>query len=87
MKYKVVISPAAAKFIMRLPARDYAAVRRVVASLSEQPWPVQSGSVVGSDFLRLRVRRYRVIYAVDSKEKVVYIERVARRSEKTYRGL
>ena len=82
-----MVSPAAEKFLMRLPSGDYQAVRRRIDSLADEPWPAQSRTVVGSDFLRLRVRRYRVIYAVDTKEKAVYVERVARRNEKTYRGL
>ena len=82
-----MVSPAAEKFIVRLPTTDYQAVRRAIGSLTDEPWPAQSRTVVGSDFLRLRVRRYRVIYAVDAKEKMVYVERVARRNERTYRGL
>jgi mRNA-degrading endonuclease RelE of RelBE toxin-antitoxin system len=35
----------------------------------------------------LRVGRYRVIYFVDDKEKVIYVERIAPRNEKTYKGL
>ena len=87
MKYRVMVSPAAEKFMMRLSPTDYQAVRRAIGLLTDEPWPAQSRTVVGSDFLRLMVRRYRVIYAVDTKEKVVYVERVARRNERTYRGL
>ena len=87
MKYKVVVSPAAEKFLMRLPPGDYQAVRRSIASLADEPWPARSRTVVGSDYLRLRVRRYRIVYDVDTKERVVYVERVARRNENTYKGL
>ena len=73
--------------MMRLPGRDYQAVRQAIDSLVDEPWSAQSRTVVGSDYLRLRAGRYRVIYAVDTREKVVYVERVARRNEKTYKGL
>ena len=87
MKYRVTVSPAAEKFMIRLGATGYQAVRRAIGLLTDEPWPAQSRTVVGSDFLRLRARRYRVIYSVDTKEKLVYVERVARRNERTYRGL
>ena len=87
MKYRVVVGPAAEKFVMHLPLRDYMAVRQVIASLSDEPWGVQSKKVVTSDLWRLRVGRYRIIYAVDDKEKVIYVERIARRNERTYKGL
>ena len=72
---------------MHLPLRDYLALRHAIVSLSDKPWEVQSKKVVGSDLWRLRVGRYRVIYAVDDKEKIIYVERVARRNESTYKGL
>jgi len=87
VKYRLMVSPAGEKFMMRLPGRDYQAVRQAIDSLADEPWPAQSRTVVGSDYLKLRVGRYRVIYAVDTKVKVVYVERVARRNEKTYKGL
>ncbi len=87
MKYRLVVSPAAEKFVLRLPPRDYAVVSRAVSALAEDPWPVQSLKLHGAELWRLRVGRYRVIYAADVKDRVIYVERVTRRSEKTYRGL
>ncbi|MBI4304488.1 MAG: hypothetical protein HY665_09165 [Chloroflexi bacterium] len=36
MKYRVIVSPAAEKFVMRLPPPDYMAVRRAMASLGRK---------------------------------------------------
>jgi mRNA interferase RelE/StbE len=87
VKYQVVISPPAEKFVIRLPLRDYLALWRAMSSLSDEPWGGQIKKVVGSDLWRLRVGRYRVIYAVDEKEKIIYVEKIARRNERTYKGL
>jgi mRNA interferase RelE/StbE len=87
VKYQIVVSRAADKFMMRLTPRDYVALRQAITSLSDEPWGIHTNKVVGSDLWRLRVGRYRVIYFVDDKEKVIYVERIAPRNEKTYKGL
>ena len=87
MTYKVVVSTAAEKSLMRLPGGDYNAVRQVISSLSDQPWPVKLRKIVGSDLFRLRFGQYCVIYTVDTIDRCVYIERITGRNEKTYRGL
>jgi mRNA interferase RelE/StbE len=87
VKYTVVVSPAAEKFTLRLPLQDYEPIRGAISSLSDNPRPIQSRTLVNTELLRLRVRRYRIIYSVDNETKIVYIERIALRNEKTYRRL
>jgi mRNA interferase RelE/StbE len=87
VKYQVLVSTSAEKFMKRVPLSDFRNIRHAIYSLADEPWPAQSRTIMGSDFLRIRVGQYRIIYAVDTKEKVVYVERVARRNENTYRGL
>jgi mRNA interferase RelE/StbE len=87
VKYKVVISPTAEKFTLRLPLHDYEPIRETISFLSDNPRPIQSRTIVNTELLRLRVRRYRIIYSVDNETKIVYIERITLRNEKTYRGL
>ena len=87
MKYKVIFSPAVEKSVLRLLPVDYIAISRDIQSLAEAPRGQQTKKVVGSAYWRLKVGQYRVIYAISDEEKLIYIERVARRNEKTYRGL
>ncbi len=92
MKYRVVLSRGAERAFSHLNPIDYLAVSKVIRSLEEEPWPASAGSVrlrkkSLPNLYRIRVRDYRVIYSVETKNSTIYVERIARRSEKTYRGL
>jgi mRNA-degrading endonuclease RelE of RelBE toxin-antitoxin system len=87
MKYQIVSSRDGEKAVKRLGPTDFAAVSKVIDSLELDPWPASSVSEVGTPYLRIRVRRYRIIYEVDTKQNIVYVKRIARRNEKTYKGL
>jgi mRNA interferase RelE/StbE len=92
MKYKIVLSRAAEKVFKHLNPGDFKAISAEVDLLVDDPWPVQSGSVVstknkGKNYYKLRVREFRIIYAVDMENVTIYIERIARRNEKTYKNL
>jgi mRNA interferase RelE/StbE len=87
VKYKVFVSAAAKKYILRLPRRDYEALQQALTVLSDNPRPDNSLNLAGSDLLRIRVRRYRIIYGIDHNDRLVYVERIALRNEKTYRNL
>ncbi len=91
MRYKVVSSREAEKAVQRLNSSDYKAVQEAVDSLEEDLWPRNSSSVrlgkYKENLYRIRVRDYRIIYSVDIEKGIVYIKRIARRSEKTYKNL
>jgi len=91
MRYKIISSREAEKAVRRLNADDFRAITAAVDSLAEEPWPVNSASLrlgkYEGNLYRIRIRDYRVIYSVDSKNQVVYIKRIARRSESTYKNL
>jgi len=90
MKYKIVSSREAEKAVQRLNYSDFKAICAAIDSLEEEPWPNNSASLHGQykeNLYKIRVRDYRVIYSVDGKNRTVYVKRIARRSEKTYRNL
>jgi mRNA interferase RelE/StbE len=90
MKYKIVFSREAEKAVLRLNSSNFKAISAVVDSLEEEPWPNRSVSLRGTykeNLYKIRVRDFRIIYSVDSEYRIVYIKRIARRSEKTYRNL
>lgn len=68
---------------------DYA--RRIAAAIDDlgrNPRPVGSARLRGSRGLhRIRVGNYRVIYSIDYTDRVVTIEEILPRNERTYRGL
>jgi mRNA interferase RelE/StbE len=92
MTYKIVLNRAAEKIVKHLGTNDFKAISAEVEQLKDDPWPVQSGSVVsaknkGKNYYKVRVREFRIIYAVDTENMIVFIERIARRNEKTYKNL
>lgn len=58
-----------------------------ISALEENPRPLRVIKLAGAGLWRLRVGRYRVIYAIDDEAQVVAVVRVARRKEDTYKGL
>ncbi len=87
MRYQVILARSARKVLSGLTKDDYGAIVFRLHSLAEQPRPPEVRKLSGIDLWRVRVRDFRVVYSVDDKERVVYIERIARRSEDTYKGL
>ena len=84
--YRVEASSARIKRELRsIPLFDRERVIKVIEALRDNPRP--HGIVqLEPNVYRLRVGEYRVIYKVFDGEQLVIIGRVARRSEKTYRG-
>ena len=86
MAYRLLLLAEVEKQLRRLPRSEEERVVEAMRSLRENPRP--DGCVHLEDRLyRIRVGRYRVIYAVFDKEVVVLVCRVARRTEATYRDL
>ena len=83
--YRVLLARAAEKELDALPQAVFDKVRAAAARLGENP---RLGAVKLEDSLyRIRLGEYRVIYRISENESAVVILRVARRAEKTYRGL
>ena len=57
-----------------------------IRSLADHPRP-KGIKAIARDVYRLRVGRYRVIYKILEKEKVILIGKIALRSERTYKNL
>ncbi len=87
MSYRLIVRPAAEKFILRLNESDYGAIVERLRSLVEEPRPSAVRKLASTSLRRLRVGDFRIVYSVDDKERVVKILRIARRSEDTYKGL
>ncbi|MBI2980491.1 MAG: type II toxin-antitoxin system RelE/ParE family toxin [Chloroflexi bacterium] len=56
-------------------------------TLADVPRPSGCKKLRGTDLWRLRVERYRVVYAIDDKARLVTVVKVASRREDTYQGL
>ena len=86
MIYTIIIQPPAEKDLAALPIKDQAHVNEKIALLAEDPRPLQCKKLKDhNDEYRLRVGSYRVLYKIDDRKKLVFIARVKRRNEATYK--
>ena len=83
--YRVEVSHAAHRQILRLPARTQERVNQTIARLAENPRPHGSKKLTNREGYRIRVGDYRILYVVDDSGKLVVIYRVMERGE-VYRG-
>ena len=91
-RYRVVLTPAAARQLDRLRGPTFVALRGVILALGDEPLPPTAGKIAGSaDVWRLRVRvdgaPWRVVYQLRNDERTFLVTRVARRGDATYRRL
>ena len=87
MSYEVRLRRAAQKELDSLSPKDYRAVARVIDSLESNPRPPRVKKLADSGLWRVRLGKYRVVYAIDDTNKLVIVVRVARRREDTYKGI
>jgi mRNA interferase RelE/StbE len=68
--------------LKRIDRQHIPRILDVIESLAENPFPIQSRKMKGSESsYRLRVGDYRVIYQVDTENKVVTIYHVRHRKD------
>lgn len=84
--YRVFLHPDLEKQLARLPRPILERLAQTIRDLGATPRPAQV-KALGQELYRLRLGDYRVVYAVFDDERVVFVGKVARRSEKTYRDL
>ena len=87
MCYQLRLGRAAQEQLDKLAQEDYAIVARAISALEQEPRPTRVRKLAGSGLWRIRAGHYRVVYAIDDKESLVTVVRVARRAEDTYKRL
>jgi len=85
--YGVKIRSAAQKELDTFTGKEYRAVAEEISALEETPRPPGAKKLAESGLWRVRVKKCRVIYAINDTSKEIIVVRVARRSEDTYKGL
>lgn len=81
MTYAVDYTPAARRTLRKLPASVQKIIHLAVEGLGAEPRPSGSRKLTGSEFWRLRVGDYRVVYAIEDGRLVVLVVKVAHRRE------
>ncbi|MBV9788275.1 MAG: type II toxin-antitoxin system RelE/ParE family toxin [Chloroflexi bacterium] len=79
--YAVVIVRSAQKELARLPSADYARVLAAIDALAATPRPAGCVKLTGSEFWRIRVGQYRVVYAIKDTELIVTVVKVGNRRD------
>jgi len=87
VSYQIELRRVAQKQLDQLPEPDYKAIVKIISSLAKEPRSPRAKKLTDSGLWRIRVRKYRVVYAIDDEAQLVTIVRIARRREDTYKSL
>jgi mRNA interferase RelE/StbE len=87
VSYKIELRRVAQKQLDQLPEPDDKAIVKIISSLAQKPRPLRVKKLADSGLWRIRVKKYRVVYAIDDEAQMVTIVRIARRREDTYKSL
>ena len=86
--YEIDFKPAALRELRKLARRitrsDWTRLEQAIDDLRAAPRPRGVVKLSGTDFYRIRVGDYRVIYVINDEERSLTITKVARRTETTY---
>jgi mRNA interferase RelE/StbE len=87
LTYKIEIKRAAQKQMLSFPRQTQVEIARVIDSLANIPGPPECKKLRGTNFWRLRVGRYRLVYFIDDEFRLVIIIKIAPRREDIYQGI
>jgi mRNA interferase RelE/StbE len=73
MKYRIEITSSAEKELQKLPKKPQEHLINKILNLAKHPRPFGSKKLRGSEYYRIRIGDYRVIYCVDDSGKSVKI--------------
>ena len=84
--YSVELASRAQRELRRVSESDRTRIAAALTALEDEPRPGGAVKLKGA-LHRLRVGRYRIIYAVSDREKLVVALKIARREKDTYNRL
>ena len=73
MSHRLLILPRAERQLAKLPADHFSRLRDAIHALAGEPRPAGCRKLKGRDGYRLRIGAYRVVYAIDDREKIVTV--------------
>jgi mRNA interferase RelE/StbE len=86
MKYRVEFTSPAQRDLKRLPRQVVQRLSGVILNLREDPRPRGVKKVQGRENAwRIRIGRYRIVYAIFDDQRLVLVTKVDLRNEGTYR--
>jgi mRNA interferase RelE/StbE len=80
--YRIEVSATAERQVRTLPRTDQVRVLRVIQGLAANPRPPGCRKLSGQDdVFRVRVGRYRVLYAIENRRLVIIVLKVGDRKD------
>ena len=80
--YKLVVRPGVLKDVKSIPKATLLKLRSAMRTLADEPFARGTSKLQGTeDTFRIRVGDYRIIFDIDSNEKIVTIIHVAHRRD------
>ena len=80
-RFSVELKSSARKSLEKLEVKDRLRVYAAIELLSENPRPPFSVRIKGSEFLRVRVGDYRILYSINTGRLVILIIDIGHRRE------
>jgi mRNA interferase RelE/StbE len=84
--YKLFLHPNVEKQLSNIPTPYAKRIADAIRALRSEPRP-PGCKHLSQELYRVRVGEYRIIFAVFDQEQVIFVGKVARRSEKVYRDV
>jgi mRNA interferase RelE/StbE len=82
LKYKVIITHSAEKFLNKLSKRNYNLVVNAIFSLADNPYQAGIKKLEGmQSTYRIRAGNYRILYQIKNAELVVTVVRIGDRKD------
>jgi len=86
MKYQVTLTPKAEQALIKLNKTERKRIYAAIELLSVNPRPPKARNVLSTQYLRVRVGDYRIIYEVIDDALVIYVVKVGHRKA-VYRSI
>jgi mRNA interferase RelE/StbE len=83
-RYAVLVSPAAARDLRKLPPEFRTKIRTAIDGLADEP-RASAEKLVGQDAYRIRIGEFRVVFLIDDPGRRVLVVRAKHRRD-VYRG-
>ena len=79
--FKIEFKVAASKSLERLEKKDQLRIYAAIELLGDNPRPPLAAKIKGSDYFRVRVGDFRILYLIDSGRLIILIIDVGHRRE------
>ena len=79
--YKVLIKPSAVKELKKIQKKDLEKITDRIQALAKEPRPAGCEKLSGQEKYRVRQGRYRIVYAIEDNELIVFVVKIGHRRD------